>query len=376
MTSMPPDDAAARAVSIDRVAIVGTGLIGTSIALAATRTGATVTGWDLDPSASERAAAGGGLLARGSLEEAVRGAELVVVCTPIQHIAAAVTRVLVLAPTAIVTDAGSIKAHVVSQVEEMADPADLPRFVPGHPLGGSERSGPEHAAASVVDDIVWVVAPARMSDPDAAQRLEAWITRIGARPVRLTPERHDRLVAVVSHLPQVASTSLMGVAAIEEAGEPDLLLLAAGGFRDLTRLAASNPHLWSEILLANREQIVDAIDLFVARLGVLRAKIAASQALEVERTFEEAKQARLRLAAKPTVRAGVAVLQVAIADEPGALARITSSLAAGEVNIEDLQIVHSPEGGRGTVHLTVAASSSADAVEVLRASGHDPIRLA
>ena len=376
MTSMPPDDAAARAVSIDRVAIVGTGLIGTSIALAATRTGAIVTGWDLDPSASERAAAGGGLLARGSLEEAVRGAELVVVCTPIQHIAAAVTRVLVLAPTAIVTDAGSIKAHVVSQVEEMADPADLPRFVPGHPLGGSERSGPEHAAASVVDDIVWVVAPARMSDPDAAQRLDAWITRIGARPVRLTPERHDRLVAVVSHLPQVASTSLMGVAAIEEAGEPDLLLLAAGGFRDLTRLAASNPRLWSEILLANREQIVDAIDLFVARLGVLRAKIAASQALEVERTFEEAKQARLRLAAKPTVRAGVAVLQVAIADEPGALARITSSLAAGEVNIEDLQIVHSPEGGRGTVHLTVAASSSADAVEVLRASGHDPIRLA
>jgi prephenate dehydrogenase len=306
----------------------------------------------------------------------VRGAELVVVCTPIQHIAAAVTRALVVAPTAIVTDAGSIKAHVVSQVEEMADPADLPRFVPGHPLGGSERSGPEHAAASVVDDIVWVVAPARMSDPDAAQRLEAWITRIGARPVRLSPERHDRLVAVVSHLPQVASTSLMGVAATEEAGEPDLLLLAAGGFRDLTRLAASNPHLWSEILLANQDQIVGAIDLFVARLGVLRAKIAASQALEVERTFEEAKQARLRLAAKPTVRAGVAVLQVAIADEPGALARITSSLAAGEVNIEDLQIVHSPEGGRGTVHLTVAASSSADALEVLRASGHDPIRLA
>ena len=152
--------------------------------------------------------------------------------------------------------------------------------------------------------------------------------------MRLTPKRHDRLVAFVSHLPQVASTSLMGLAATEEAGEPDLLLLAAGGFRDLTRLAASNPRLWSEILLANRDQIVAAIDLFVGRLVTLREQIAGSEGAEVERTFETAKQARLRLAAKPTVRAGVAVLQVEIPDEPGALARITATLGAGDVNIE------------------------------------------
>jgi prephenate dehydrogenase len=376
MTSMPPDDSAVPAPPIERVAIVGTGLIGTSIALAAGRAGVHVTGWDLDPAVSERAAAVGGLRLSATLEDAVADAELVVVCTPIPQIASAVARVLAIAPSAIVTDAGSIKAQVVAEVTGSADPRDLPRFVPGHPLGGSERSGPEHAAASVVDDIVWVLAPTALSDAVAVERVGAWIARIGARPVRLTPERHDRLVAVVSHLPQVASTSLMGLAATEEAGEPDLLLLAAGGFRDLTRLAASNPRLWSEILLANREQIVAAIDLFVARLGVLRAQIDASEEQEVERTFDEAKRARLRLAAKPTVRAGVAVLQIAIPDEPGALARITTALGAGAVNIEDLQIVHSPEGGRGTVHVTVAAPSAADAVEVLRRSGHDPIRLA
>ena len=168
----------------------------------------------------------------------------------------------------------------------------------------------------------------------------------------------------------------MGLAATEEAGEPEILLLAAGGFRDLTRLAASNPGLWSEILIANREQVAGAIDLYVDRLVALRDEVLGERGSDVERTFDEAKRARLKLAAKPTVRAGVAVLQAEIPDEPGALARITAVLAEGSVNIEDLQIVHSPEGGRGTVHLTVASGAAGDAAAVLRAGGYDPIRLA
>jgi prephenate dehydrogenase len=243
-------------------------------------------------------------------------------------------------------------------------------------MGGSERSGPEHASASVVDGIVWVVAPTDATGPASVRRLERFVEAIGARPVRLTPERHDRLVAFVSHLPQVASTSLMGLAATEEADEPDILMLAAGGFRDLTRLASSNPALWSEILLANHDQVTRAIDLYVERLRELRDQIAAEHRPDVETMFEDAKRARLRLAAKPQVRAGVALLQVVVPDRPGALALLTATLAEGEVNIEDLQIVHSPEGGRGTVHLTVAAGSAADASRVLAADGFDPIRLA
>jgi len=243
-------------------------------------------------------------------------------------------------------------------------------------MGGSERSGPEHASASVVDGIVWVLAPTPETDPDAAERLRLWVDAIGARPVVMGPDRHDRLVAVVSHLPQVASTTLMGTAADLEAGEADALLLAAGGFRDLTRLAASQPALWSDILVANREQVAAAIDLFVQRLNVLRDLIAAGDAAAVESTFDAAKRARLGLSAKPTVRAGVAVWQVEIPDEPGALARITAVLGEGGVNIEDLQIVHSPEGGRGTVHLTVAADTAGSSADVLSGAGYDPIRLA
>jgi len=237
--------------SIERVAVVGTGLMGTSVALAAARAGATVTGWDVDPSTTARAAAFGGFTGAGTLGRAVEGAELVVVCTPITMIADSVAAALSATTDAIVTEVGSIMDPVAREVAERADQADLRRFVPGHPMGGSERSGPEHASPSVLDGIVWVVTPAERSDDASIARLEGWVSRVGARPIRMDAERHDRLVAMVSHLPQVASTALMGLAASEEAGEPEILLLAAGGFRDLTRLAASNPHLWSDILLAN-----------------------------------------------------------------------------------------------------------------------------
>jgi prephenate dehydrogenase len=358
-----------------RVAILGTGLIGTSIALAASRAAISVRGWDADPVAVRTAADAGALEAADDLADAVRDADLVVVCTPIATIPSVVTAVLAASPRAVVTDAGSIKGAVLAAVEAAVPAAGVARFVPGHPMGGSERSGPEHASASVVDNVVWVLAAGERTDPAAVDRVEAFVAAIGARPVRLTPERHDRLVAFVSHLPQVASSALMGLAAAEEADEPELLLLAAGGFRDLTRLAASNPALWGEILGANREQVGRAIDLYVERLRWVRDALAGDTARIVE-TFATAKEARLRLAAKPQVRSGVAVIQVEIPDEPGALARITAVLGEGGVNIEDLQIVHSPEGGRGTVHLTIAATAAVEASGVLAGGGYDPVRLA
>jgi prephenate dehydrogenase len=286
-----------------------------------------------------------------------------------------VARCLDAAGDAIVTDAASIKGQVASAVDGIV--GDLAsRFVPGHPMGGSERSGPEHAAASIVDGIVWVLTPTGSTDPAAVDRLSAWIERIGARPVSMDAGRHDRLVAFVSHLPQVASTALMELAATEEADEPEILLLAAGGFRDLTRLAASDPALWAAILLANRDAILEALDLYVGRLSELRGFVAEGRGGDLEALFERAKRARLALAAKPTVRAGVAVLQVQVPDRPGALAELTSVMAEAGVNIEDLQIVHSPEGGRGTVHLTVAAAEVDAASRVLGRGSFDPIRLA
>ena len=366
MTSSPPE----------RVAIIGTGLIGTSIAMAAARVGCAVRGWDLDPEQANRSAARSGLQPTLDVEACVDGVEIVVVCTPIATIPELVGRALAAAPGAIVTDAGSIKGPVADDVGELVTSADLGRYVPGHPMGGSERSGPEHAAPSIVDGIVWVLTPDPGTDPALVARLSRWIERLGARPVVMERERHDRLVALVSHLPQVASTALMELAATEEADEPEILLLAAGGFRDLTRLAASNPALWSSILLTNRDAILGAMDLYVDRLVELRSMVAEGRGADLEGTFDRAKRARLTLAAKPQVRAGVAILQVQVSDRPGSLAELTRTMAEAGVNIEDLQIVHSPEGGRGTVHLTVAATEVEDASAVLVAGSFDPIRLA
>jgi prephenate dehydrogenase len=362
--------------SAERVAVVGTGLIGTSIAMAAVRAGDAVRGFDADADALARAAERSGLVPAGSLRECVSDATIVFVCTPIPSLAGLVAEALSAAPGAVVTDVGSVKSHVTSQVLAEADAAHLARFVGGHPMGGSERSGPDRASPSVVDGIVWVLCGTERTDPAAVERLAAWIERVGASPVRMDAERHDRLVAVVSHLPQVASTVLMGLAATEEAGEPEILLLAAGGFRDLTRLAASSPHLWSDILLGNREQIAHALELYTGRLLEMRDMVLAERARDVESAFAQAKEARLALTAKPQVKAGVAVIQVPIPDRPGVLAELTSALGEAGVNIEDLQIVHSPEGGRGTVYLTVAADAAEEAERFLRARWFEALRLA
>ena len=381
MTSMPAEAGSgqiADGLTGDRVAVVGTGLMGTSVALAAVRAGARVRAWDAAAENLAAAARNDGVDAADDLATAVDGAEVVFVGTPIDAIPAVVTEALAATTDAVISDAGSIKTHIVTETGTLAGDRGLvmDRFVPGHPMGGSERSGPAHASASVVDGIVWAVTPTVFSGEPSIRRLERFIEAVGSRPVRLSPERHDRLVAMVSHLPQVASTALMSLAAAEEADEPDILLLAAGGFRDLTRLAASNPRLWSEILLANRDEVVRAIDLYTERLLRLREAVGDGLGDEVERIFDEAKGARLGLAAKPQVRAGVAVLQVLIPDRPGALAALTGGMADAGLNIEDLQIVHSPEGGRGLVHLTVSADAADAAVALLARHGLDPLRLA
>ena len=356
------------------VGVVGTGLIGTSIALAAARLGHPVRGFDLDGDVQARAAALAGLEPAADVRSCAQQAWVVFVCTPVPSIAATVAACLSANPRVLVTDVGSVKSQVVIEVEGRAGEAST-HFVGGHPLAGSERSGPEHASMALFDGTAWVLTP---RDPSSSQvdRLAAWIRSVGARPVVMDPDRHDRLVAVVSHLPQVVSSALMALAAREHALDPDLLDLSAGGFRDLTRLAASSPPLWTDILRANRGAVVPALVRFVAALDEVREALDADHPEAVEAVLAEGRGARQALSAKPQVRAGVAVFQVLIPDRPGALAGLTGALAEGDVNIEDLQIVHSVEGGRGTAHLTVATERAERAAAALVSQGLDPVRLA
>jgi len=243
-------------------------------------------------------------------------------------------------------------------------------------MGGSERGGPESASASLVEGVAWVLTPAAWTDPEATATLEAYVRRLGAHPMVMDPDRHDTLVALVSHLPQVASSVLMGMVGTGDALDPDALALAGSGFRDVTRLAGSDPALWSGILGANRDALVRAIDLFVERLDAVREAIAADRTEHLGAVLADARRARAALGAKPQVRAGVAVLQIPVPDRPGVLAELTSALGVGDVNIEDLQIVHSPWGPSGLVHLTVLADRAEAAAGVLSEQGFEPFRVA
>lgn len=360
--------------SPERVAIVGTGLIGTSVALAASRVGDAVRGMDVDPARASEAAARAGIAVGTDLREAVDGATIVVVATPVAATVEAVVAALAATTAAIVTDVASVKVPVAAGVRARTDDVSRRRFIPGHPMGGTERTGPAWASPAVLDGIQWVVSPDEETPDATIERLEGWIRRIGANPVRIPAARHDRLVATVSHLPQVASTALMDLAAGRESGEADALVLAAGGFRDLTRLAASSPDLWAEILVGNREEVVAAIDAFVVTLAAVRDAVAEGERDAVREAFARAKEARLALATRPKVRAGVAVLQVPIPDRPGALAEVTVALR--DVNIEDLQIVHSAEGGGGVLHITLSLDALGPATVALEGGGHPSIRLA
>ncbi|MDP9341515.1 MAG: prephenate dehydrogenase [Actinomycetota bacterium] len=357
------------------IGVVGTGLIGTSIALAAIRLGHPVLGYDVDAAVLDKAAARAGLQPASSAEACARDASIVFVCTPVPSIPQVVVECLSANARALVTDAGSVKSQVVVDVEARAGGEMAARFVAGHPMAGSERSGPEHASAAIFDGATWILTP-RDARSSHVLRLSEWIRATGARPMIMDADRHDRLVAVVSHLPQVVSSALMALAAREHALDPDLLDLSAGGFRDLTRLASSSPGLWTDILRANRQAVVPALTRFVEAVDEVRTALEADDAESVEAVLSEGRRARQSLSAKPQVWAGVAVLQVAIPDRPGALATLTGALARGDVNIEDLQIVHSVEGGRGTAHLTVAAERAEQAAEALSSEGFEPVRLA
>jgi prephenate dehydrogenase len=294
----------------------------------------------------------------------VTGADLIVVCTPAGAVPAVVAEALATSRDAIVTDVASVKVHVVVEVQRMSG-SEGARFVGGHPMAGSERAGPEGASAALLEGAAWVLTPSEHSDGPVVERLEQFVASLGAKPIRMDAERHDRLVAVVSHLPQLVSSAMMRLAEEQERTDPQTMELAASGFRDLTRLAESDPELWAEILTSNREALGEAVDLFARHLLELRELISAEEVDRLRNALEGAQRARAMLAAKPRIRAGVVPIQVPIPDRPGALAQLTAALSGAGVNIEDLAILHSEWGGSGVAHVTVRSDAAEPAMRAL-----------
>lgn len=338
------------------VAVLGTGLIGGSVALGLQAAGKRVIGYDREPEVVQQGLRRGAFADTASTPAAaVSGVELVVLATPVTE-----TRDLceelrpALDAHAVVTDVGSAKGEVVEACEALLGD----RFVGGHPMAGSERHGIGAADAELFQDAWWILTPTARTASTAYRRVSALASSLGARPVALDPDDHDRLLARLSHLPQLASSALVAAAVASENKE-GLLGLAAGGFRDVTRIAASDPNLWVTILRANRRAVLEALDEYAASLREVRDLLEHRRFDGLEAYLARSRSARRDLFGKPEMHDVPVALTMAVLDRPGVLAEVTTAAGALGANIEDLRIVHSTEGGRGRLELIVAGEAPA-----------------
>ena len=333
-----------------RAVVVGTGLVGGSIGMRLRRAGWHVTGRDLDDERAKRA------LELGALDEIGDDPEAGVtfIATPARTVAKQARRALDAGP-GVVTDVGSVKASIV---EAVADP----RFVGGHPMAGSEQEGVDGATPDLFEGATWVLTPTAGTDAAAYAQVRQTVGALGAEVVALPPDRHDVLVAIVSHVPHLTAATLMRLADGRREEHRALLRLAAGGFRDMTRIAAGHPGIWPDICGDNRTAILEVLDELTEGLGRMRAIVAEGDREQLLDGLERARAARVNLPARLPAAADLRELRVPVPDRPGVLADVTTLATDLDVNIVDLEIAHSSEGAQGVLILLVEAR----AVEVLR----------
>jgi len=353
---------------ISKVAIVGTGLIGASVGLAARRAGAErVTGWDPDEAHLTVAAERGAVDAAPDLAAALEGAELAVVAAPVTALPAQVRAVLdASSPSCTVTDVGSTKGGVAEAA------AGSGRFVGGHPICGSEARGPEWATAELFDGATWFLTPVAATEPDSYKVLHGFVSALGAVPVAIDPEAHDRLVAVTSHLPHALANVLLNQAggARVEGHEP--LAAAGGSLRDMTRVAGANPRIWVDIFLENRVALAASLAEHRRRVEQVEAALAAGDAGFLARWIGEASANRRRLLETAYDDAGALQrLRVHVPDRPGVIAGIAQALGAERINIADFDLQHLSSERGGTIAILVAGEQeAARAAAILEQQGY------
>jgi prephenate dehydrogenase len=354
-----------------RIAIVGVGLIGGSIGLAAReRLGAEVVGWSRSRSTLERALALGALDRAGdSLADAVRDAEAVFVCAPVGVLPDVVGDVLAVAPEdCVVTDAGSTKRSVVGAIDD-------PRFVGGHPLAGAETAGVEHARADLLVDATWYLTPTPGATGVLFERLHRLIKDLGARPATIDAATHDTMLAAVSHLPHVLANVLVAQAMDALGADEDGERLPATGpsFRDATRVAGANSAIWTDIYLANRDALVEQMDGTIARLQEVRAALTAADPDAVTAWNDAAREDRRRLLEAQLAGGPLHELRVSVPNEPGVVATLALELARAGVNITDMALYPAPDHSEGVVALWIAGDEPAARAESLVADRGYPV---
>jgi len=347
-----------------KVAVLGVGLIGGSIGLAARERGlAEVIGWVRRP---ERAA---GCLEAGAvdrmadtIEGACAEADIVVCCAAVGGLVEMGRRALAAAPDdCVVTDVGSTKFELVEAL------AGDQRFIGGHPLAGAETAGVENARADLYEGARWYLTPTSDSSGILLDRLQRFVKDLGARPVAIDAAEHDEAVAVASHLPHVFANQL----ATQGRPGTERLGALAPSLRDGTRVAGSNPGIWGEIFATNHEAVVDAIRVAIAGLEEAAEVIGSADPERIARWQEAAGEERAALSATESEAGATHELRVLVANRPGVLADLALALGRAGVNITDMSLDPAPDMSSGAISLWVAGGDEAEkAQECIAGLGH------
>lgn len=378
-----------------RANIIGTGLIGGSIGLGLAECGWQVSGIDTDTNRLEQAQQLGAIHATGIHSEA----DITFVATTVSEIPFAVQSAL-RQTSGWVTDAGSVKSPVLASINSKdiqatsshtpaaraadsvspdtsaptasspadsclpgtpapgslaAPPSAVSRFVGGHPMAGSEQEGIHGARANMFQGSVWVLTPTEDTSDGAYLAVRSAITELGAETVTLSPDIHDELVALISHIPHLTAATLMLMAAERAEQHRQLQRLAAGGFRDMTRIAAGHPGIWPDICMQNKEAICDGLDKLAGILTDLKDAVASGDRETLLGHLSQARSARLNLPGTVSPQQELSEFRVIIPDRPGEVAKLTALASELQVNIYDLEIAHSAEGERGVLVMLISA---------------------
>ena len=361
-----------------RVLVAGAGLIGTSVALALRERGAQVWLADADEATARLAADLGAGTVVPDLRDAKGIADGAVLAVPPAAVAATLAHAQDCAVADWYTDVASVKQLPVTQARELG--CDLGCFVPGHPLAGRERHGPAAARADLFLGRTWALCPLPETSPAALDAVTNMVLACGADPVRADPATHDQWVALVSHAPHLVAAAM--AARLAPSSVPaDALRLAGQGLRDVTRIAAGDSALWTQILTANAGPVAAVVAAVANDLaGVARALAAADPAdlsaaqADVPALLDQGRAGTARIPGKHGGQPrNFTVVQVVLVDRPGELARLFNAAGAAGVNIEDVRIEHSPGLPVGVAELSVRPDQSAALLDAMEAGGW-PVR--
>jgi prephenate dehydrogenase len=356
-----------------RIAVLGVGLIGGSIGLAARRRlDAEVVGYDPDSELLDRATGVEAIdRAAESVASAVEGAELAFCAAPVTALPGLAAEALDAAgEDCAVTDVGSVKRDVIAALGSES------RFVGGHPLAGAETSGVENARADLFEGARWYLTPTPKTGGLLYDRVQRAISEIGARPQAIEAEVHDRLMATVSHLPHVLANVLVAEATTALSEEAEHLPEVGPSFRDATRVAGANPAIWGDIFAGNRGAVAAEIDAVVARLIETAELLRSGDRDAIFAWHEQAGRRRRELIESEIAGGPLHELRVLVPNRPGIIAELALELGRAGVNIEDMALYPAPDMTSGAVSLYIAGDDQAERAEkLMRELGHDVSRL-